>query len=76
MLLRVGDRIINTAMIVEARWKEKSPGNAELSLFCLGTYANGKPIVYTLRGDEAEKVWNALCNEAEEDLGVAADQEF
>ncbi len=74
MLLRVGNRIINTEMIVEARYSDKEEGGAKLTLFCLGRYFNDNPIAYTMRGDEADKVWNALSNAVEEDLGIAADQ--
>ena len=73
MLLRAGNRIINTNQIVEARFSEKADKN-RLVLYVTGYRGADNHSTISMEGDEAEKVWNALCNFVEDDLGMVADQ--
>lgn len=66
MLIKINDKIINTAHIISAHFGAAASGReATLRLVCVNhmqaTNATG---TVTLSGDDAVRVWGALCNEA------------
>ena len=73
MLLRAGNRIINTDQIVEARFSEKRE-KPRLILYVTGYRGADSTSLISMDGDEAERVWNALCNIVEDDVGMVVDQ--
>jgi hypothetical protein len=73
MLLRAGNRIINTDQIVEARFAERG-GKNRLILYVTGHRGAENSALIGIDGDEADKLWSALCNIVEEDVGAIADQ--
>jgi hypothetical protein len=73
MLLRAGNRIINTDQIVEARFSEKRE-KPRLNLYVTGYRGTDNSALISMDGDEAEKVWNAICNIVEDDVGEVIDQ--